>query len=210
MAGDECKTDWTVWCSPCQKESAFDARLNAVVGRFEYRVPCRFEDVTCTLTRPRTQLEIAEISLKTVITTHSDICFPSYIANGKCPRAMVSALGDLYREDLCFSMGAGPLFTFLRATPAARRATQWLVRTVFRKADYEARTSVDRLIMGTVFLVELPLVLGFCYPVLPLLACLTMALNAGVFRVVVMHLDVELTNNAPVRISMNYLSLIHI
>merc|ERR1711924_279260 len=39
------------------------------------------------------------------------------------------------------------------------------------------RGPVDRLIMGLVLVVELPLVLGFCYPVLPLLACMAMALN---------------------------------
>merc|ERR1711924_539939 len=55
-------------------------------------------------------------------------------------RAVASTLGDLYTKDLCFSVGAGSMLSFLRATPLAQRAKQWLVRTLFRRPDYEART----------------------------------------------------------------------
>merc|ERR1711924_279262 len=87
-----------------------------------------------------TQPTLADISLHSVITTHAEICSPSYVADGRCPRAVASTLGDLYTKDLCFSVGAGSMLSFLRATPLAQRAKQWLVRTLFRRPDYEART----------------------------------------------------------------------
>ena len=77
--------------------------------------------------------------------------------------------------------------------------------TLFRRQDYRPATSLDRIVTSALLLVEMPLVLGFCYPLLIPLAWFGLLLNAGVFLVVVKYLDVTFEN--PPTVTFHYLGL---
>lgn len=185
----------------CDETGAFDASISETVGSFSYTTQPYWNDEINSYSTTR----LEPISIDTVITRHHDICQPRYIADGRCPRAVIGALGDLYSRDLCFSLSLGTLLSLLRATPQAQRLKQWFIRKIFCKPDYEARASADRLVTGAVLLLELPIILGFCYPILPLLASVAMLLNAGVFHVGMTRLGLKLSEDPPARVSIKYL-----
>ena len=102
------------------------------------------------------------------------------------------------------SIGGGPLLSFLRALPATQKIKRWLVRALSgTKSNYEPSTSLARFLTSTLLLVELPLVLGFCYPILFPLAWFALMINAGVFLVAVKYLGMAFKDT--VTVSFHYL-----
>jgi len=144
------------------------------------------------------------LGIRTIITKHEDICWPVYVADGRCPRGLISNLGDLYVRELVASASISPLMTLLRVTPQAETAKSWIARSIFRKRDHQTSVGVDKFVFSVVLSMEIPLVLGFCYPILVPLACLVVGLNTGVFRVAVACLHIELKETAT-RVSVKYL-----
>jgi len=144
------------------------------------------------------------LRIRTIITKHEDICRPVYVADGRCPRGLISNLGDLYVRELVASASISPLMTLLRVTPQAETAKSWIARSIFRKRDHQTSVAVDKFVFSVVLSMEIPLVLGFCYPILVPLACLVVGLNTGVFRVAVACLHIELKETAT-RVSVKYL-----
>jgi len=64
---------------------------------------------------------------------------------------------------------------------------------------------MDRPIVNVVLMLELPFVLGFCCPWLPLLACLAVGCNAGVLYTSLVQFGAVLDENDPIRLSPRYL-----
>jgi len=197
----DCFGGWMWLWSRCQSPTSFDISVDQVVGEFHYNSE-RYWDVAQDMWKTTRSVGI---HVNVSITSHREICEPAYVADGRCPRALVQALGNLYARDLCFAAGLGAVLTFIRATPPMQRVKGWLVRTLLCRATYEPRTSPDRMVTSAVLLLELPLVLGFCYPILPAVAALAMLFNAGSFRVCVEQLGVKLTDDAAARVSIKYL-----
>jgi len=206
----DCFASWLQMWEPCAGHpDSFSTYLDGIVSTIEWAGGqcatglnrCKFD----ASSNQYVQINSVPISLQANITSHAEICSVAYVADGRCPRALVGALGDLYAKDLAFSFVLGSLLSLLRSTPQARAAKEWLVRTIFRRKNYKARTSIDRLVVSVVLMLELPLVMGFCYPVLPLLAFLSVRLNAGVFYTVLMHHKPTLDDTVPVRVSPRYL-----
>jgi len=197
----DCFGGWMQLWSRCQRSDSFDTSVQSKVGTFEYE-STRYWDVNANRYSIIRQVQIA---VNVTITKHGDICQPAYIADGRCPRALIGALGNLYVRDLCFSVGLGAVFTFLRASPWSQRAKRWFVRTVLRRSAYVPRTSPDRMVTSAVLLLELPLILGFCYPVLPALAAIAMLLSSESFNISVERLGVKLTDDPTARVSIKYL-----
>jgi len=84
-------------------------------------------------------------------------------------------------------------------------AKAWVVQNVLRRRNYQPQTSVDRLVFGVVLNLEIPLLLGFCYPLLPVLACLVVSLNAGVLYITSTYLGLTISPESSAKISVRYL-----
>jgi len=189
---EDCFAGWKQLWSPCQVPGLFDTFVSHLPTGILH------DDVDGILVDTNTTVSID-------ILQHDDICKTSYTADGRCPRALISSLGDLYTKDLCFSLSVGPVLSFVRATPFMQRVKQWVVRKCFNRPEYQPRSSADRFINSAVLLLELPIVLGFCYPILPILACLAMVFTTGVFHLAVNHLDVEFKPHAASEMPVTYL-----
>jgi len=205
---------WLSLWKPCvETDTFFDKFFHETVGNITFLAPCSTARV-CFYAQASTgsgsynwyaQNTVIPIELNMNITTQADICSPRYIPDGRCPRAVIASLTDLYSNDLIFSFGVGPFVSLLRSTPTAAALKVWFVRNILRDSHYQARTSMDRLIVNVVLMLELPFVLGFCCPWLPLLACLAVGCNAGVFYTSLVQFGAVFDDNDPIRLSPRYL-----
>ena len=92
-------------------------------------------------------------------------------------------LGLLLFKKLCFGATVGPAIALLLTTPAALRAKLWVYKKVLRKPDdYTIATALDTEMASIVMLLEIPLAVGLCVPVLVPLACVCCAAYAAVFQ----------------------------
>ena len=99
------------------------------------------------------------------------------------PRAVVGVLGSLLASKLSFGTFVAPGIALLLTTPAALRARLWVLKKLLCKPDdYVIRLRLDLETSSVVMLMEIPLALGFCFPVLFPLAFLAFTLNATVFQ----------------------------
>jgi len=197
----DCFAGWMALWRQCDNARSFDTSVQGVIGSFSYPSQGYINLTTGFFEHHRT----AEISIAVTVTTHDEVCHPRYIADGRCPRAVVSSLGELYTKDLCFSIGLGTILSFLRATPHMKRTKQWLMRKVCRQHEYEPKVRADRFVTSAALLMELPLVLGFLYPILPALAAAAMMLNAGVFHFAMSHFGTKMHEDPPPRVALHYL-----
>jgi len=108
-------------------------------------------------------------------------------------------------KELVASACISPTMTLLRATPQMQQAKAWVVRNLLQRPEYKSSTSIDRLIFGAAMNLELPLVLGLTYPAIPVITCLVVALNAGVFRTVSECFELQISPDSPARLSTKYL-----
>jgi len=206
LVNQDCGAAWLQLWRPCSVPGQFSHSLDQIVSTFQYYAPCTswiqcFEDDSGTLL----QYYSADIYVNTTITSHQQICHPAYVSDGRCPRALIGSLGDLYAKELLAGAGIAPIITLLRATPQVQQMKAWVVRKVFRRSHYEPCTSVNRLLFGVVLNLELPLLLGFCYPVVAVLACLAVGLNAGVLYTASTYLGLKLSSESPTRMPIRYL-----
>jgi len=167
LTNQGCFAKWLILWTPCEDALAFSTNV--------------------TISMPGTPLTLP-------ITTHQEICTPAYVADGRCPRALIQTLADLYIKKLAFSVYLAPLINLLKSTAKGRAAKEWVMHTILRKPDYRASKSLAREVVGVVMMMELPIILGFSVPIVTLLACLGTTFNAFVFHTVVAHMDVELTD----------------
>lgn len=196
----DCFGRWITYWRNCQDLDSFDTSVTGIVEDFTYYAPHYDLELDLNVTN-----RSASIFIDAVVTTHDEICHPKYVADGRCPRATIEAMGDLYTKDLCFSAGLGTILTFIRASPPFQRAKRWVVRNICRRPEYESRIRVDRLVTGAALVLELPLVLGFVYPILPVLAAAVMLLNAGVFHFAATSLEAKLHEDPPAPFVLKYL-----
>ena len=92
-------------------------------------------------------------------------------------------LGSLLFKKLCFGATVGPAIALLLATPAALRAKLWVYKKVLRKPDdYTITKALDTEMASIVMLLEIPLAVGLCVPVLVPLACVCCAAHAAAFQ----------------------------
>jgi len=204
-----CFALWMWSWTPCSYLGNFDNFLDAAVTEFPYEIPCMWLPSSKCYIKHNEYLEtrMASIHVHVNITTHQQICSPGYIGtrmnrDGRCPRSLTADLGTLYTKELLASASISPLILLLRATRQWAAMKGWVVETVLRKRhDYESPIAVDRLIFGVALNLQLPLMLGFQNPQLPVLAGLVVALNAGVFHIMVIHMRVALSMKASVDVS---------
>jgi len=204
----DCGAAWLSLWQRCSDGKSFSTLLREDVGSFTYVGTCGGGQGACydandgVLTH---QTHSARISLRTSITSHSDVCSPRYVADGRCPRTIIGQLGDLYMKELVASACISPTMTLLRATPQMQQAKAWVVRTLLQRPEYESRTSIDRLVFGVAMNLELPLVLGLTYPLIPVITCFVVALNAGVFHTASVYFGLQISPESPARLSTKYL-----
>jgi len=226
VMNDECFGMWLHLWSKCHQEHSFNLALNGVAGHYETK-PIMTEPIkkgfsnqlTCpsggtlisamclTCTSGATLIGSrcsTPVNMHRVITTHEEICQPAYVADGRCPRGLISNLGDLYARELIASASLSPLMTLLRVTPPVQMVKAWIARSVFGRHDHQEAVGIDKFVFNVVLHMEIPLVLGFCYPILVPLAALVVGLNAGVFRIAVVCLRIQLQANA-IRVPARYL-----
>ena len=92
-------------------------------------------------------------------------------------------LGSLLFKKLCFGATVGPAFELLLATPAGLRAQLWYYKKVLCKPDdYTVTKALDTQMASIVMLLEIPLAVGLCVPVLVPLACVCCAAHAAAFQ----------------------------
>ena len=92
-------------------------------------------------------------------------------------------LGSLLFKKLCFGATVGPAIALLLTTPAALRAQLWVYKKVLRKPDdYTITEALDTEMASIVMLLEIPLAVGLCVPVLVPLACVCCAAHAAAFQ----------------------------
>ena len=113
-----------------------------------------------------------------------------------CSRAVVTSLGTLIIQKLLFGVFLHAPLMLLSYTARCQRGKQWLVRTVCNKKDYTPTKSIDREIASVWVMLEYPIVLGTCIPVLIPLACANLAQSALAFSFARRHLGMELSNQA--------------
>lgn len=112
---------------------------------------------------------------------HDQVCSPDYQAS-RCPRAVVDALGTLIVSKQIFAVFAAPPLALLMCTPWFRSSRDWVMRTLLCQPNYDGSKKIDKELVVINMLVDYPLVLGFCVPLLVPLSCLAMAQTAAVFH----------------------------
>jgi hypothetical protein len=177
------------------------------------RLWSRCDDSTAFNTRARIQGTWPLVSVRVV--SHEDICFPGYVPNGKCPRAVVDVLGTLFMKKLSFAAFISPAVALrlAQATPLALFVVGMVGRikskfssTTTDASDVDAKL-VDREIAGLVLLIEMPILLGAMVPPLILLAAIALGLNASVFHLVA-KVGISVVERANVPFKYLWLSLI--
>jgi len=177
LTNQDCFAKWLLLWTPCADPVAFNTKVRIATTATKW--------------------------FELTVTTHHEICTPAYISDGRCPRALIQTLADLYIKKLAFSVYLAPVLNLLKSSAKGRAAKEWVMRTLLRKPDYQASKSLTREVVGVVMMMELPIILGFSVPVVTLLACLGTALNALVFHTAVARLGIELTNE--IKASSHYL-----
>jgi len=205
----DCGARWLLLWQRCSNNENFNTMLSQEVGIFSYVGKCDEGPGACFDLNANgvftEQYHFVPIFLQTSITSHSDICSPRYVADGRCPRAIIGQLGDLYMKELVASACISPIINLLRATSQMQQAKAWVVRNLLQQPGYESHTSIDRFVFGVVMNLELPLVLGLTYPAIPVMTCLVVALNAGVFHTASVFLGLQISPESPPRLSTKYL-----
>ena len=166
-----CQARWLELWSPCQESSTFD--ISVTVSAAANRA---------------SGAGTTEIQ----VTKHSEVCDPASnprYGHGRCPIAVVDALGTLLVEKLLFTALIGPVKLLLFNTKAAQQARQWVFKTT-------KTTDVDTEAAGIAMLLEMALVLGFVVPVMPLVLCVAFLLHARAFQICLEHQEVKLRYEA--------------
>jgi len=197
----ECFGGWLSLWRPCEDPSSFDTSVQGVIGSFSYPSLLFWNQDL----RMNVSTRTAYISVSATVTTHAEVCSRKYIADGRCPRSLIGSLGNLYVKDLCFSLGIGPVLNLVRGMKRTRLAKQWIVRTLFCRRGYEPAMHIDRVVTSAVLLIELPLVLGFCVPILPALAAVSLMLSAGVLHLLFTRFGAKVHVTPVAEVTLQYL-----
>ena len=156
-----CQARWLMLWSPCREEGTFDISVT---------VP-----IAATNTSNAGSNSIS-------ITQHSEVCDPARntrYGSGRCPIAVVDALGTLLVGKLLFAALVGPVRLLISKTKAAEQAKQWVLQKVGLQVT--TTTNVDTEAAGIVMLLEIVLVLGFVVPVVPVVVCVAFLFHAKAF-----------------------------
>eukprot|EP00656_Telonema_subtile_P003133 TRINITY_DN11439_c0_g1_i1.p1 TRINITY_DN11439_c0_g1~~TRINITY_DN11439_c0_g1_i1.p1 ORF type:complete len:223 (-),score=37.02 TRINITY_DN11439_c0_g1_i1:97-765(-) len=159
--------------SPCQQHTAFATVIDNSVGYCPTSIPCLVSSPDFVNEGYREQQ----------ITTHADVCTPAYVADGRCPRAVVEVLGSLMVAKMSFGAFVAPGLALLLSSQHGSAAREWFMRKVLCKPEgHRFKLSLDTEMAGVVMLLQVPLALGFCVPILVPLAGLAFAGHTLVFQ----------------------------
>ena len=182
--------------------------MNQDCGSAWLRLWSRCDDSTAFNTRAYIQGTWPLVSVQVV--NHEDICFPGYVPNGKCPRAVVDVMGTLFMKKLSFAAFVSPAVALAQATPLALFVVGH-IQSKFSSSNTDTSEVdaklVDREIAGLVLLIEMPILLGAMVPPLILLAAIALGLNASVFHLVA-KVGISVVERANVPFKYLWLSLI--
>ena len=126
-----------------------------------------------------------------------------------CPRDVVSSVGSLLLSTVIIGMFLEPSITLVLAkvlgSQTKRQLQERLVRLVIPSyvAEHEVVATEDvvaDVVAELAFLMEEPLLLGFCVPLLLPLACVSMAANSVVFNLMISNRGVESNDYDSIRV----------
>ena len=176
MMNQDCFAHWLWFWNPCKDNSS--EQFNVVWAQ-----PTGYCTSSAAECNSWSNDFVQTGTFNTTIVEHSEVCRPDYIADGRCPRAAISVVGSLMVSKLTFAAFVAPGISLLSWTPFAQKMRTWIMRKVFCKPeDYEPRVSLDAEVASVVMLLEIPLVLGLCVPLLVPLACAACAAHTAVFH----------------------------
>jgi len=139
------------------------------------------------------------------VTSHSDICDPSWSKDGHCSRAVMAVVGELIYSKLVFLALVAPGVTLLCSLPPV----MWVLRSLWQQVRpgvefvwYQGDTKMTFIML----FVETIFVFGFVAPLLIPLAATGLALNAAVYHCAVHRLDLPVQDNAYPSLRYLYLS----
>jgi len=117
-----------------------------------------------------------------VVSNHSDVCNPTYSADGQCPRAVLMALSDLIFTKCVLAAFVTPAVSMMRSLPIGMRILELLCRP-FNKKDHDfVRFSLDKQLASISMFLEYLLILGLMVPLLFPLVAIALAMNCAVFH----------------------------
>ena len=183
-----CHAHWLLLWSPCRESGTFDISINV----------------------PYTQTSTSDAGSSTIsITQHNDVCDPAHntrYGDGRCPTAVVDALGKLLVEKLLFTALVGPVRLLLFNTEAVEQSKQWVLQKVGIQAT--TTTDVDTEVAGIIMLLEIALVLGFVVPAVPVVVCVAFVLHAKAFQISLEHQAAKLQHETMPPVSYLWCSLL--
>jgi len=161
VLNQDCHAQWLKLWKPCNSQDNFQV--------FSCDSKLLFGTQSCFLAPPA------------LLVGHDQVCSPDYQAS-RCPRAVVDALGTLIVQKQIFAVFAAPPLALLMCTPWFRSSRDWVMRTLLCQPNYDGAKKIDKELVVVNMLVDYPLVLGFCVPLLVPLSCLAMAQTAALFH----------------------------
>jgi len=118
-----------------------------------------------------------------------------------CPRDVVSSMGSLLLSSVIFGMFIGPTITLILGSRTKRRVQKRLVRLVIPSYIVEKNVvDTEDVISNLVFLMEEPLFLGMCVPLMLPLVCVSIAANSVAVNVMISHYGVESTGHNSINV----------
>jgi hypothetical protein len=113
-----------------------------------------------------------------------------------CPRDVVTSVGSLLLNSVIIGTFIGPIITLVLGSQTKRQVQESIVRLVIPSyVVKKAVVSGEDLVGELVFLMEEPLFLGICVPLLIPLVCVSVAVNSVTFNLLMSQCGVECNND---------------
>ena len=161
VLNQDCHAQWLRLWKPCSSQDSFQVYSCDITADWPSPNWCFFSPV--------------------LLVGHDQVCSPDYQAS-RCPRAVVDVLGTLIVQKQAFAVFAAPPLALLMCTRWFRASRDWVMKTLLCQPNYDGSRKIDKELVVINMLVDYPLVLGFCVPLLVPLSCLAMAQAAAVFH----------------------------
>jgi len=199
MFDNSCFSFWLYFWSPCADDPGrFDTTVSmqpGVIGLTFETSSTTTGSITIATTTKSLMDYFLQLDLPYQVTSHSDICDPSWSKSENCSRGVMAVVGELIYSKLVFFMLVVPGATLFCSLPPVMRVLQCLWRRVMPGVDFVWYRGDTELAFIMLFL-EHTFVLGFVAPLLVPLAAIGLALNTAVYHCGVHRLGLPVQDNA--------------